>query len=250
MSLSEEALPTVAAWLERWAVHVVGCAGDPRCTCGLTAVRNEASVALSELAEGVAALQQPAEQIAENANCSEGWVLVPREPTLAMTLAGATDKTPNTASNSVDRMFGAVALIYKAMISAAPLPQRQAGEPTREAVARKLAELRGHRDLEAAIWINDERRALPVWHCYLNDADQIQALYASPLPQQPVAISLDEIQAAKQFADTLLVWADGCVEARQWGGPTIYPEHPVSEQRARAEAHALTALLAKLEGKS
>lgn len=56
----------------------------------------------------------------------DGWVLVPREPTEAMMLAGATDNTPRTATNSMDRMFETVALIYKAMIASSPVRQ---GEP-------------------------------------------------------------------------------------------------------------------------
>lgn len=80
----------------------------------------------------------------------------------------------------------------------------------------------------------------PAWNVYL-----LATVPTSP-PSRPVAISQDEVDAVRQFADALQTWADGCVEARQWGGPTMYPEHPVSEQRARTEAHALKALLAKL----
>ena len=57
-----------------------------------------------------------------------------------------------------------------------PVPPIQGWRPDREAVARKLAELKGHRDLEAPIWINDDWRSVPVWQCYLSDADQIIAL--------------------------------------------------------------------------
>jgi hypothetical protein len=42
----------------------------------------------------------------------------------------------------------------------------------------------------------------------------------------------------------LQAYADGCVEARYWGGPTMYPAHPINEDRARHDAKALTALLA------
>lgn len=77
--------------------------------------------------------------------------------------------------------------------------------------------------------------------------DDCTCSLVAPAPAgEPVAISREEIEAARQFAAALQTWADGCVEARQWGGPTMYPEHPVSEQRARTEAHALKALLAKL----
>lgn len=45
-----DALRSAESWLDRWAVHVGACAaGDPswdRCTCGLTAIRAEASAAL------------------------------------------------------------------------------------------------------------------------------------------------------------------------------------------------------------
>lgn len=34
-------------------------------------------------------------------------------------------------------------------------------------------------------------------------------------------------------------YANDCAEARNWGGPTMYPRHPVTEDRARRDAHAL-----------
>lgn len=47
-----------------------------------------------------------------------GFVVVPREPTDDMNSAGATDQSPNDATNTLDRMYGAVANIYRAMINA------------------------------------------------------------------------------------------------------------------------------------
>lgn len=50
----------------------------------------------------------------------EGWVMVPVEPTREMLHAAATDNSPRTATNSMDRMYETVALLYRAMLSAAP----------------------------------------------------------------------------------------------------------------------------------
>jgi hypothetical protein len=41
------ALKSAEAWLSRWPAHVGNCAGGNNCTCGLTAIRFEAAVALS-----------------------------------------------------------------------------------------------------------------------------------------------------------------------------------------------------------
>lgn len=51
------------------------------------------------------------------------------------------------------------------------------GRPGREEIARKLAALRGHRDIDAMIWINDAQREEPVWRLYLEQADAILALF-------------------------------------------------------------------------
>lgn len=40
-----EAIKSASSWLERWAVHAGNCAGGSVCTCGLTAIRNEAEIA-------------------------------------------------------------------------------------------------------------------------------------------------------------------------------------------------------------
>lgn len=40
-----QAVLSADAWLDRWAVHVGRCEGGPRCTCGLTAIRNETLLA-------------------------------------------------------------------------------------------------------------------------------------------------------------------------------------------------------------
>lgn len=42
-----------------------------------------------------------------------------------------------------------------------------------EKVARMLAKQRGHLDLEAPIWINDEQQDYPVWRFYCEPAREI-----------------------------------------------------------------------------
>ena len=68
----------------------------------------------------------------------------------------------------------------RALITAA----RRPALPDREAVARKLAELKGHRDTDAVIWSNDEGKEHPVWAFYAKDADALLALFALS-PDQP-----------------------------------------------------------------
>ena len=41
-----DALKSCEAWLTRWGSHVAYCQGYPNCTCGLDAMRAEASIAL------------------------------------------------------------------------------------------------------------------------------------------------------------------------------------------------------------
>ena len=44
------ALESAASWLERWGTHVGNCSRVPQtCTCGLTFVRNETHLVLSQL---------------------------------------------------------------------------------------------------------------------------------------------------------------------------------------------------------
>jgi len=47
-----EALQSAEAWLNRWAKHVGTCRGYDLCTCGLTAIRAEASKALLSQSAG------------------------------------------------------------------------------------------------------------------------------------------------------------------------------------------------------
>jgi hypothetical protein len=44
-----DAAESASAWLERWAAHVGDCQGGDKCTCGLTAIRHELALALSQL---------------------------------------------------------------------------------------------------------------------------------------------------------------------------------------------------------
>lgn len=51
------------------------------------------------------------------------------------------------------------------------------------------------------------------------------------------------LDGLRQLRDDLRKYADGCVEAREWGGPTMYPENPMGENRARQVAKFLTEAL-------
>lgn len=42
-----------------------------------------------------------------------------------------------------------------------------------------------------------------------------------------------------QLEKDLREYADGREEARQWGGPTMYPENPITEEKARRYARIL-----------
>lgn len=55
-------------------------------------------------------------------NVPSGWVLVPETATMDMLMAGASDNTPRTATNSLDRMTESLGHIYRAMLTAAPTP--------------------------------------------------------------------------------------------------------------------------------
>lgn len=41
------AAESALSWLERWGAHVGDCQGADKCTCGLTAIRNELAVTLN-----------------------------------------------------------------------------------------------------------------------------------------------------------------------------------------------------------
>lgn len=42
-----------------------------------------------------------------------------------------------------------------------------------------------------------------------------------------------------ELANDLQKYADGREEARQWGGPTMYPDNPITEEKARRYARLL-----------
>jgi hypothetical protein len=42
-----------------------------------------------------------------------------------------------------------------------------------------------------------------------------------------------------ELQDMLAKYADGCVDARYWGGPTMYPQNPITENVARRFAELL-----------
>lgn len=72
----------------------------------------------------------------------------------------------------------------------APQPLQQGGEVTREQVARKLAELKGHKNTDAPIWLNRPCEVLPAWQFYTDDADAILALFASLATDRDKAVGL------------------------------------------------------------
>lgn len=54
----------------------------------------------------------------------------------------------------------------------------------------------------------------------------------------------EAIARIEKLADDLMAYYEGCADARTWGGPTIYPKHPVDEARAYADAKALRRVIA------
>ena len=77
----------------------------------------------------------------------------------------------------------------------------------RVAAARKLAELRGHRDLEHEI-VLDGGTCVPVWKVYLSDADTILALAARVQADAAVIAGLrEEVANTRYVADQLDVMA-------------------------------------------
>jgi hypothetical protein len=52
-----------------------------------------------------------------------------------------------------------------------------------------------------------------------------------------------DLDGLRDVRDDLRKYADGCVEAREWGGPTMYPTNPIGESRARQVAKLLTEAL-------
>jgi len=47
------------------------------------------------------------------------------------------------------------------------------------------------------------------------------------------------------LAADLIAFSNASAEAREWGGPTIYPTNPFTEARAHAAGRAITAMLAE-----
>jgi len=47
----------------------------------------------------------------------------------------------------------------------------------------------------------------------------------------------------RRIAAALQAYADGCVEARSWGGPTMYPPHPADEETSRQWSKQILAAL-------
>lgn len=68
------------------------------------------------------------------------------------------------------------------------------------------------------------------------------ARWPAPTPATP-----EGLREALKLRDDLRKFADGCIEARQWGGPTIWPDNPITEARARSAVKALDAILAALQ---
>lgn len=114
---------------------IIECHTD-NCYALLTADSPDKAVAAwNRRAEGVAALQPPSElfaenakkssakQIAENAHCSEGWVLVPREPTEEMVAAGSLAWEQAITWDAATDHPALAEHIYRAMTS---LPQQTA----------------------------------------------------------------------------------------------------------------------------
>lgn len=62
-----------------------------------------------------------------------------------------------------------------------------------------------------------------------------------------VSVSVEKLTQAmarlEQLGSDLSSYSTGCAEAREWGGPTIYPRHPVDEIRARVDANAIQAVI-------
>ena len=52
---------------------------------------------------------------------------------------------------------------------------------------------------------------------------------------QPHPALADLVTAERELRE----WADACADARTWGGPTMYPPNPITEQRARGLATTL-----------
>ena len=58
------------------------------------------------------------------------------------------------------------------------------------------------------------------------------------MTQQP-----DPFSELRGLKAELAAYRAGCIDARSWGGPTMYPPHPITEVRAGEMAKLLGALL-------
>lgn len=112
----------------KWSHHSPACmAGES--FLGLKTAYNELEAdfdAMKLRAEGIAALQQAGEEIAENANCPAGWVLVPREPKPEMVAAWWRVKNGHHFHGEPPPTDTSDYAAYRAMIAVSPLPQQTA----------------------------------------------------------------------------------------------------------------------------
>jgi hypothetical protein len=78
---------------------------------------------------------------------------------------------------------------------------------------------------------------------------QITSLTVSADPGAPAAPKLDQrvLAAVSLLRTSLKKYADECQEARSWGGPTIYPVHPIDERYARNSAATLAVVEAAFD---
>jgi hypothetical protein len=70
---------------------------------------------------------------------------------------------------------------------------------------------------------------------------QIASLTVSAVKEIAAAPKLDPrvLAAVSLLRTSLEKYADDCQEARSWGGPTIYPVHPIDERYAKNSAATL-----------
>lgn len=97
-------------------------------------------------------------------------------------------------------------------------------------------------------WTDDREKATR--YARLEDAEAVHAEDEDAWriePYGPATPAGEELREVEKLRDDLRKFADGCVEARQWGGPTIWPDNPITEDRARAAAKVLDAILAALQ---
>jgi hypothetical protein len=115
-------------------------------------------------------------------------------------------------------------------------------KPERETLAKKLAELKGHRELEAKI-VLEGGISVPVWKCYLKDADAILALPAAPYqPPEGRALVPHEITMAMRHATWKNDYLDaGATEAEAAVMAARREADPVEVEGANASYRAMIA---------